>query len=664
MADEPPRQPVVLRIKVRYATADAFVERFAPYVARAGLFLRSKQPKPVGTEVRFELRLANDQPVLVGMGVVRWAREVDPDKPYTPPGMAIEFTRVTKESRGVIFKMLELRRALGMADGPRGLPSPPDDDAAVVAASTASATAATVQAETPAPPAPAPARTPEPPPAAPAPAWQAPAAPTSLEPLAARAKRPAAADLVASMSAQPGLASLGDAFGDLDAEEADVPGVLARARAMVGHDIDGELAKILDQDAAPMAITIEEASAGLASLFGTAPVSTRTRRKADDSVPVDSRPAFAAPPPVAPTVAPIVAVADAAKSISADLFAAEPPPAPAPQPQPQEEEEDLPTTTIEAEAIAEAAAAVASLMDRPPPPASDTERTRVVSLEGLAALTAAPPEGATRVVSLDALAAASVRDDEPAGDDERTRIVSVRPPQVDEDARTKIVSLRSIDPDPRADDLDETLDFDRAKPKSTSVPRDFADEPEIETSVRKRPPVAKPEAAPPRREARRTKPPPPPPGRRPTKPTPAPLPAPQRTEGSGSFELDDLVAELAAESAAPVPIAPERSAGMDGLGRSLGGDALDADGLIADLDGMGRRRPPDGPLPDLASFADPPSMPPRRAESLDAALDALDAGDDDAGEERTRAAVPGSHPGLKDTDDDADIEIEIDIDDD
>ncbi|MCB9573338.1 MAG: hypothetical protein H6709_14755 [Kofleriaceae bacterium] len=155
MADDPRKPasaPVSLRIKVRFNDLEAFVDRFAPYVGRAGLFLRHKAPKPVGTEVRFELRLASDQPVMVGMGVVRWSREVDPERPHRPPGMAIEFTRVTKDSREVILRILELRRRLGMKDGPRGLPDPPDDDSIPTTAASASAIAAETRAASPAAP--------------------------------------------------------------------------------------------------------------------------------------------------------------------------------------------------------------------------------------------------------------------------------------------------------------------------------------------------------------------------------------------------------------------------------------------------------------------------------------------------------------------------------
>jgi uncharacterized protein (TIGR02266 family) len=589
--------PVVLRIKVRYEQAEAFVERFAPYVARAGLFLRSKAPKPVGTEVRFELRLADDKPVLVGMGVVRWAREVDPEKPYQPPGMAIEFTRVTKESREIILRMLELRRKLQLVDGPRGLPNPPDDDVAVTAASTASATATAVREE----------------PSAPVSTWRRPAT-TALEPMAARPRRAAPSELVASVISSASVAPLSDAFGEIEVEEANLPGVLARARALAGNDVDRELAALLEEQAVPVEHDIEEVSARLASLLGTAPVSRRNRK--NDSVPTESRPSFVPPPKVA-------------MQISADLV-----PAPAPAPQ--------------------------------------LDVTKVVSLEAFAQLT----EGATKVVNLEALAATTAPDAE-----DRTNVLDLRKPAGD-DERTQVISARDVE---RAsarleDSADDTLDFDRPAPTiHEQVPRDFLHE-EAErdqsTNVRARPP-------------RRTSAPPPP-----KRPTPSPFNAvPEDDEApttaepvepdtgimdfsrrpgtdSGSIDLTDLVSEADLDVAPPVP-----------LGQHLDGEARDAADLIADVSDFDRRRvpAPEGPYPDLASFADPPSSFPRaaRPESLDAALAALDSDADDSdgtpGDDlRTSYERPpsggrvpsgGSSPVAVPIDDDDDLDIEIEFDD-
>ena len=57
------------------------VQRFASNVGRSGLFLPTRSLHPVGTEVKFELRIANDAAVLVGLGKVKAAKAPDPDKP-------------------------------------------------------------------------------------------------------------------------------------------------------------------------------------------------------------------------------------------------------------------------------------------------------------------------------------------------------------------------------------------------------------------------------------------------------------------------------------------------------------------------------------------------------------------------------------------------------
>src|ERR1700741_437008 len=90
-----PAGPVVLRIKLRYDDLDAMVQRFASNVGKSGLFLPTKSIQPAGTEVKFELRLANDTPVLVGMGRVKHVRHPDPDNPRAAFGMGIELMRVS-----------------------------------------------------------------------------------------------------------------------------------------------------------------------------------------------------------------------------------------------------------------------------------------------------------------------------------------------------------------------------------------------------------------------------------------------------------------------------------------------------------------------------------------------------------------------------------------
>src|SRR6187402_2269047 len=108
--------PVVLRIKLRYDDVDAMTERFAPHVGRSGLFLPTRSMQPIGTEVKFELRLSTDQPVLVGLGRVQNVKEPDPANPRATFGIGVELMRVTRESRELILKLLARRRQLGLAE--------------------------------------------------------------------------------------------------------------------------------------------------------------------------------------------------------------------------------------------------------------------------------------------------------------------------------------------------------------------------------------------------------------------------------------------------------------------------------------------------------------------------------------------------------------------
>src|SRR3954470_8175591 len=120
--------PVVLRIKLRYDDVDTMVQRFAANVGKSGLFLPTKAIQPLGTQVKFELRIADEPAVLVGLGKVVAVREPDPANPRAVFGMAIELMRVSREGGEMIKRMIAQRRALGLPSV--AIPMPEDLDAA------------------------------------------------------------------------------------------------------------------------------------------------------------------------------------------------------------------------------------------------------------------------------------------------------------------------------------------------------------------------------------------------------------------------------------------------------------------------------------------------------------------------------------------------------
>jgi hypothetical protein len=265
-ADEPsgPRPaPVVLRIKLRYDDVEAMAQRFAANVGKSGLFVPTKTMQPVGAEVKFELRLANDTPVITGLGRVRAARAPDPANPRAAFGLSIELMRVTRESRDVILKMLERRKQLGLPDV--AIPMPEDIDAIRKDDTGVGSSPKAPPARDSAPPAAEGGGL----------AFTSPRRPTgplavakvfAIAPLAPeppRKRRAPVHELIESASGRIVAVML----PDLD-EPVDVPAVLARARALAGGDLDAELDALREAAAAPIEITVEAASAELARQLG------------------------------------------------------------------------------------------------------------------------------------------------------------------------------------------------------------------------------------------------------------------------------------------------------------------------------------------------------------------------------------------------------------
>jgi hypothetical protein len=95
-----------VEINREFRTFEALVEEFVSDVSEQGAFIRTKQPRPVGDEIRFRLAVMDGElETLEGVGVVRRVQD-------DPPGMAIEFREIAAHSRHVLTRLLE-RKARG-----------------------------------------------------------------------------------------------------------------------------------------------------------------------------------------------------------------------------------------------------------------------------------------------------------------------------------------------------------------------------------------------------------------------------------------------------------------------------------------------------------------------------------------------------------------------
>jgi uncharacterized protein (TIGR02266 family) len=119
LANTPPdnrkskRSPVTLRIKFKSANLEQFIERYAVDVSQGGIFIRTKEPLPVGTTMRFEFQLRDESPLITGEGTVVWIREQNTSQGTVAPGMGVRFDRLTEPSQAVLDEILAYKAARG-----------------------------------------------------------------------------------------------------------------------------------------------------------------------------------------------------------------------------------------------------------------------------------------------------------------------------------------------------------------------------------------------------------------------------------------------------------------------------------------------------------------------------------------------------------------------
>jgi uncharacterized protein (TIGR02266 family) len=85
---------------------EQFIERYAVDVSQGGIFIRTKEPLAVGTQMKFAFQLRDASPLIAGEGTVVWTRENDPSRPAIAPGMGIRFDRLGDGSQHILERIL------------------------------------------------------------------------------------------------------------------------------------------------------------------------------------------------------------------------------------------------------------------------------------------------------------------------------------------------------------------------------------------------------------------------------------------------------------------------------------------------------------------------------------------------------------------------------
>lgn len=117
------RKLVGLLVKLAHKGVDEFASKYATNLSDGGMFIRTREPKPVGTELNFKVEIADGQRVLQGIAIVRWTR--GDNNPHGPPGMGLEFLKLDPASRALVDRMLGKGAAPAAAAPPAVAPAIP-----------------------------------------------------------------------------------------------------------------------------------------------------------------------------------------------------------------------------------------------------------------------------------------------------------------------------------------------------------------------------------------------------------------------------------------------------------------------------------------------------------------------------------------------------------
>jgi len=109
------RRVKIVSLNVRYksATVDEFIENHAHDVSRGGIFIKTGNPFPPGTLLKFEIRLASDQAVIAGVGRIVWKRDAGTTAGERPAGMGVKFIKIDEPSKAVIDRLVNTRGDAG-----------------------------------------------------------------------------------------------------------------------------------------------------------------------------------------------------------------------------------------------------------------------------------------------------------------------------------------------------------------------------------------------------------------------------------------------------------------------------------------------------------------------------------------------------------------------
>src|SRR5690606_31401731 len=106
---EPRAKVLSMTVRYRSATLGEFIEHHSYDVSRGGMFIKTPSPFPAGTLLKFEVKIAEEQRLMQGVGRVVWRREGDQAGDDAPAGVGIRAITIDQASHAGVEALVEHR---------------------------------------------------------------------------------------------------------------------------------------------------------------------------------------------------------------------------------------------------------------------------------------------------------------------------------------------------------------------------------------------------------------------------------------------------------------------------------------------------------------------------------------------------------------------------
>jgi type IV pilus assembly protein PilZ len=103
-----PRAPLSLLVQFRFNTVQEFMMEYATNISIGGMFIRTTEPREIGTLIYFQFTLKDGSKLIEGLGRVTWVSKYDPENTSgeQEPGMGLEYVNVDEESMTLVEQIV------------------------------------------------------------------------------------------------------------------------------------------------------------------------------------------------------------------------------------------------------------------------------------------------------------------------------------------------------------------------------------------------------------------------------------------------------------------------------------------------------------------------------------------------------------------------------